>query len=397
METQKTTDPKVKFLIELAYWAAILAIIYFVFRYFLRILTPVAVALVLAAAVRPLARWLSRETRYVKNEAGERVLVRRKLRMNPTLAGILSVLLLYLVLAGLITLVIARVADSVVELAASAPAFYENSVVPGINRLYERILALTARADDSVVAMVQASIPNLISSIGSAVTSFSARLVSWLTSFATRLPSILLNTLIALIATVFFAVDFDRMKLFIRRNLKEKTLRMVVNVKNSFLDMIWRFIRSYFLIFLITAAENAVGLWIIGVKQPILIGVLIGIFDAFPIVGSGTILIPWAVIALITGRVARGVGLAVLYLVVVVVRQIIEPRIVGKRVGLRPIVTLTCMYAGTKLFGGVGLFALPIMAAIVADLNSSGIIHLFRQVDEKEIREESIHTEGVDA
>ena len=397
METQKTKDPKVTFLINLAYWAAILAIIYFVFRYFLRILTPIAVALVLAAVVRPLARWLSRETRYVKNEAGERVLVRRKLRMNPTLAGILSVLLLYLVLAGLITLVIARVADSVVELAASAPAFYENSVVPGINRLYERILALTARADDSVVAMVQASIPNLISSIGSAVTSFSARLVSWLTSFATRLPSILLNTLIALIATVFFAVDFDRMKLFIRRNLKEKTLRMVVNVKNSFLDMIWRFIRSYFLIFLITAAENAVGLWIIGVKQPILIGVLIGIFDAFPIVGSGTILIPWAVIALITGRVARGVGLAVLYLVVVVVRQIIEPRIVGKRVGLRPIVTLTCMYAGTKLFGGVGLFALPIMAAIVADLNSSGIIHLFRQVDEKEIREESIHTEGVDA
>ena len=397
MDTQRETNPKVTFLINLAYWTAILLIIYFVFRYFLRILTPIAIALVLAAVVRPLARFLSRETRYVKNEAGERVLVRRKFHMNQTLAGILSVLLLYLILAGVIVLVISRVADSAVRLAAAAPAFYENSVVPGINRLYERILTLSARVDESVVATVQASLPNLISSIGSAVTSFSARLVSWLTSFATRLPTILLNTLITMIATVFFAVDFDRIKQFIRRNLKEKTLRMVVNVKNSFLDMIWRFIRSYFLIFLITSTENTIGLWIIGVEHPLLIGILIGIFDAFPVVGSGTILIPWAVITLITGRVARGISLLALYLIITVVRQIIEPRIVGQRVGLRPIVTLTCMYAGTRLFGGVGLFALPIMAAIVADLNSSGVIHLFRRVDEPEKDEEIIRTEGIDA
>ena len=397
METQKSRDPKVTFLINLAYWAAILLIIYFVFRYCLRILTPIAIALALAAVVRPLARFLSRETKYVKNEAGERVLVRRKFHMNQTLAGVLSVLVLYLILAGVIVLVISRVADSAVRLAAGAPAFYENSVVPGINRLYERILALSARVDDSVVATVQASLPNLISSIGSAVTSFSARLVSWLTSLATRLPSIMLNTLITMIATVFIAVDFDRIKQFIRRNLKEKNLRMVVNVKNSFLDMIWRFLRSYFLIFLITAAENTIGLWIIGVRHPLLIGILIGVCDAFPVVGSGTILIPWAVITLITGSVARGVGLLALYLIITVVRQIIEPRIVGQRVGLRPIVTLTCMYAGTRLFGGVGLFALPIMAAIVADLNNTGIIHLFRRVDDPETEEEQIRTEGIDA
>ncbi len=86
-----------------------------------------------------------------------------------------------------------------------------------------------------------------------------------------------------------------------------------------------------------------------------------------------------------------------MYLIITVVRQIIEPRIVGQRVGLRPIVTLTCMYAGTRLFGGVGLFALPIMAAIVADLNSTGIIHLFRRVDDPETEEEKIRTEGIDA
>ena len=380
MDLPEVQKNRLNFLIDLAYWAAILAIVYFLLKYFLKAVTPLVIALIFAALVRPLARFLSRETRYVRNEKGERILVRRRFRMNRTVAGILSVVVLYLLLAGLIVLAVSRLVGTAVELAGAAPAFYESSVVPGINRLYERVLSITARVDESVVATIQASLPNLISSLGTAVTGFSARLVSWLTSLAGRLPTILLNVLITMIATVFIAVDFDRIRLFLRQNLPERALRFSVNVKNSFLDMIWQFFKSYFFIFLITAAENTLGLVLIGVAHPLLFGLLIGLFDAFPVVGSGTILIPWAIVTLITGSTFRGIGLLVLYLVIVVVRQIIEPRIVGKQVGLRPIVTLTCMYVGTKLFGGVGLFAMPIMAAILVDLNNNGVIHLFNRV-----------------
>ncbi len=398
MELPQEQRNRLKFLIDLAYWAAIIAIIYFLLKYFLKVVTPLVLALILAAVARPLARLLSRETRYIRSEKGERVLVRRRFRMNRTVAGVLSVVVLYLLLAGLIVLVISRLADSAVNLVGAAPAFYETSVVPGINRLYERVLSFSARMDESVVATIQASLPNLISSLGSAITNFSARLVSWLTSLAGRLPSILLNALITMIATVFIAVDFDRIKAFLRQNLPDRALRFSVNVKNSFLEMIWQFIKSYFLIFLITAAENTLGLVLIGVGHPLLIGVLIGLFDAFPVVGSGTILIPWAIVTLITGGVFRGVALLALYLVIIVVRQIIEPRIVGKHVGLRPIVTLSCMYVGTRLFGGVGLFAMPIMAAIVVDLNRSGIIHLFSTGEkESEKRDDRIKTEGIEA
>lgn len=397
MELPQVQRQRLKFLVDLAYWAAIVAIIFFIFKYLLNIVTPLALAFVLAAVVRPLARFLSRETRYVRGENGERVLVRRRFRMNRTLAGILSVLVLYLLLAGLIVLVVAKVVDSAVDLVSAAPAFYENSVVPGINRLYARILELSARVDESVGAVIQASLPNLISSLGSTVTNFSARLVAWLTSLATRLPSILLNTLITMIATVFIAVDFDRIKAFIRRNLPERPLRFAVNARNSFLDMIWQFIKSYFLIFLITAGENTLGLVLIGVRHPLLIGMLIGLFDAFPVVGSGTILIPWSIITMITGNVFRGTCLLLLYLVITVVRQIIEPRIVGKHVGLRPIVTLSCMYVGTRLFGGVGLFGLPIMAAILVDLNRTGVIHLFRREEDNPTEHDTIRTEGIDA
>ena len=162
--------------------------------------------------------------------------------------------------------------------------------------------------------------------------------------------------------------------------LKErlKPLRIAVRVKNSFLEMVLQFLKSYFIIFCITTAEISLGLFLIGVEKPVLIALIIAVLDAFPIVGSGLVLLPWATVMLISGSYGRGLGLLAVYTFVAVFRQIIEPRIVGKHVGLRPLVTLICMYAGTRLFGGMGLFALPIMAAIIADLNSNGVIHLFR-------------------
>jgi len=121
----------------------------------------------------------------------------------------------------------------------------------------------------------------------------------------------------------------------------------------------------------------------------------VGVVDAFPIVGSGTVLIPWGIISLVTGNISRGIGILILYVVITVIRQIIEPRIVGKHVGLRPVVTLVCMYAGTKLFGGLGLFGLPITVAIISDLNSTGVIHLFERVsdNDKETQQEKASEE----
>ena len=378
MGSESRRTRRVDFLVNTTYWVVIVAIVYFVFKYLLRLLMPFFLALVFAALVRPISHYLSRETRYVKNEKGEKVLVRRRVRMNRTLAGILSVVVLFLVAGGILVLVVIRVSDATAALISSVPVFYENSVAPGFERIYTRLLELAARMDPSVQDALAGAVPNLITNLGSTVTNLSARAVSWLTSIATRLPRILLSTMICLIATVFIAVDFDRIKNFIRRNLSEKTLRIAVNVRTSFLEMVWQFLKSYFIIFCITTVEISLGLFIIGVENPILIALIIAVLDAFPIVGSGLVLLPWAGAMLITGSYVRGLGLLAVYTWVAVFRQIIEPRIVGKHVGLRPLVTLICMYVGTKLFGGMGLFALPIMAAILADLNSNGVIQLFR-------------------
>ena len=384
MKRERSKDPRVVFLIDVAYWAVIVAIIFLVFKYLIRLLMPFFLALVFAALVRPLSHRLSRETKYVRNEKGEKVLVRRKFRMNRTVAGIVSVLLLFAVMGAVLLLLGLQAADTVTGLITAIPKFYENSVVPGINRIYERALEYAANMDPSVKEALTSAVPNLISSVGSFVTNFSARAVTWLTSLATRLPTFLLNTMICLIATVFISVDFDRIKVFIRKNMPEKPLRIAIDVKNSFLDMVWQFVKSYFIIFVITFVELSIGLWLIRVGSPFAIALIIAVMDAFPIVGSGLVLIPWSAASLIAGSYAKGLELLVLYILMAVLRQIIEPRIVGKHVGLRPLVTLICMYAGTRLFGGMGLFALPIAAAILTDLNNNGVIQIFRGVTDAE-------------
>lgn len=379
MDKEAKIQRKRQFLVNIAFWAVILALVFLLFRYLINLLMPFFLALVFAAVSRPMARFLSSEVRWTKNTEGKRVPVKRRFPMNKTLAGIVSVLVLFLVIGGLFTLMVVRLSGKIGDLVAAIPGIYTDTVLPELVAASERLLAWAGRMDENLLKAVEDAIPNVISSVGAAVTKFSVNAVAWISSFATKLPSFLLNTIICLIATVFIAVDFDSIREFINCNLPDAPLQMVIDVRDTFLDIVWQFIRSYALIFVITAAEIAVGLLIIRVEGAVALGLLISLFDAFPIVGSGMILLPWAIFTLMSGETVRGIGLFVVYAVVVIVRQIIEPKIVGKHVGMKPIVTLVSMYAGTQLFGALGLFALPISVAILTDMNERGMIHLYKK------------------
>lgn len=379
MDKEARIERERHFLVTMAFWAVILALVYFVLRYMVKMLMPFFLALVFASVSRPLARLLSAEVRWKKDEKGNRVPVRRRFPMNKALAGILSVLLLFLIIGGLLTLIVVRAAGSIGDLVAAIPGIYTDTVLPELEETANELLDWAGRMDQSLLETVQEAIPNVITSLGAAVTKFSVNAVAWISSFATKLPSFLLNAVICMIATVFIAVDFDSITEFISTNMPDGPLQMTIDVKDTFLDIIWQFLRSYAIIFIITAAEIAVGLMIIGIRRPIFFGILISVFDAFPIVGSGMILLPWAIFTVMSGANMQGIGLFIVYAVVVVGRQVIEPKIVGKHVGMKPIVTLVSMYAGTQLFGALGLFALPITVAILTDMNERGLIHLYKK------------------
>ena len=363
------TDKRRTFIVNVAYWAIIAGITYLIFRYLLNLLLPFVIALLVAWLLRPLGR-----------------LYRQRAPKLASALIVVTVLLFYLLLGVLAMLLLVDLLTGLAQYLGKLPELYTQTIEPGLRNLYANAQDLAARFDPSVADVVNMVLPQVISSVGGAVTNFSVTAVGKLTGLVTALPSVLISALIAVIASFFTAVSYDGMKAFLQRNLPAKFTETAGYAIRSFRNIIRQYGKSYLLVMLITFGELTLGLLIIGVRRAILLAALIAIFDIFPVVGAGAILLPWAVISLLQGKTLQALGLLILYVVILVVRQFLEPKVVGKQVGLPPLVTLACMFVGTSLFGAWGLFGLPIGAAILVNLNNDPDvpINLFSVPEPKE-------------
>lgn len=204
-----------------------------------------------------------------------------------------------------------------------------------------------------------------------------------LLSTAKRIPYILSGILIGVIASFFITTDYDNVVGIFKRNVSEKNEKLFVETKRLFGDVIGKMIKSYATIIFITFCEVAVGLNLLSLFNIykggyiIVISIITALLDILPVFGTGTVLIPWAIYSLIMGDIPFAIGLVVLYILITVIRQVIEPHLVAMNVGIHPIFTLASMYIGIQLFGVLGIFILPITIVLLKTLNSEGIIHLW--------------------
>ena len=174
-------------------------------------------------------------------------------------------------------------------------------------------------------------------------------------------------------------MDYDKIMKFCIDQLSDKKKALFFEIKAYIVGTLFVVIRSYILIMSITFVELSIGLSLIGIKNVLLVSLFISVFDILPVLGVGGVLIPWATICLILGNVGMAASLAVLYVVIVIVRNILEPKIVGKQLGLHPIVTLSSMFAGVQLLGGIGLFGFPIALSLLVHLDKKGVIEIFKK------------------
>ena len=169
-------------------------------------------------------------------------------------------------------------------------------------------------------------------------------------------------------------VDYYKITSFIVGLIPQRGKDMLFKVKEHGIDVLLKFGKAYAILLFITFVELSIGLSLLQIEYSVLIAAGTALVDILPVLGTGTILIPWGVVNLLLGNFPLGIGLLVLYAIITVVRQTLEPRVVGKQIGLYPLVTLMCMFVGSYLFGIVGLFGLPIAVTIVVQLHRSGDI-----------------------
>ena len=198
--------------------------------------------------------------------------------------------------------------------------------------------------------------------LGSMLSEAAARLGGFLSSWVGAIPNGLLYLLVTVISLIYFSLDLERINSFVAGLLPPRARKILVHLRENLLKIGLGYLKSYSLILLITFGEIFLGLVLLRVSHAAPLALIISFLDILPVIGVGTILIPWSVISIILGNHVRGIGLAVLFVVVAVIRQLIEPRIVGKNLNLHPVFTLVFIYVGYSLFGIFGVISVPIIA-----------------------------------
>ena len=182
-----------------------------------------------------------------------------------------------------------------------------------------------------------------------------------------KLPGILLSSVVTVVASCYIAKDFDVLKRFFKNLVKKKTYENIVIIKKIVVENVFKFSAGYLLLLLITFIELLIGLFVLRVDHFVIIAILISIVDVLPVLGTGTVMLPWALFSIIGTDTYLGIGLIVLYLIITVIRNFLEPKIIGKKIGINPLFTLIAIFVGLKVAGIVGMFILPITLIVVVD------------------------------
>lgn len=189
-------------------------------------------------------------------------------------------------------------------------------------------------------------------------------LTNLLTKTVRKIPRLMLGFIVSLVAGCYIAKDFERWKNFLKGVLSEKILTSCRRIKKVAKESASGVFKAYFKLWFLTFCELFFGLLVIGVKHPFVLALLIAFVDLLPIIGTGTVLIPWALTSLLTGQISMGAALLILYLLITVIRNFLEPKILSKQMGVNSLVTLVAMFLGLKFFGFLGLITLPFIVTV---------------------------------
>lgn len=331
--------------------AGLLLLFWLFIRYALVAVMPFLLGAAVAAVVSPLSKAISKYTK-----ASSRVISAALVLV--IFSGISF--LLYLAGERLI-----KETGNLVQRLSSDPLLLTN-IIDGINVKINSLLPSHDSSSSEMLMRVGIDVNNLISNaISSIINSISAAIPSIAVKMVAGVPSFLFFTVVFLISTFYFATDKGTIGKEICAYLPDSWQRKLPVVKERLKKTVTGYLKAYFFIMLLTFAEIFIGLSILKVEYSLLLALLIAVVDILPIIGTGTILIPWAIFALITGNAGLGSGLLILYGVVLIVRQLVEPKIVGSSIGLHPLATLAAVYLGIKFVGFLGIFIGPIFALCI--------------------------------
>ncbi len=335
---------KKRFLIELTFAFVVTVIVYFAIRFVLGYLLPFVIA-------TPIA--------YFSHRLSERL--HRGFHLSKGCVAAISAALIFTAFFGLAVLLIYLLSTAFrnflgnlgdfVAYATGIVSELQNSISDFLKELSPDLAAEVAIITESFAERLRTALGNTVS--GAA------------TGIAKAMPSFLLSSVVALVASCYIAKDFEGLARFVKELMGKRIYDNILKVREILVGSILKLLKGYLILATLTFAELTAGLWILRVDYAPLVAFLIALVDLLPVFGTGTILVPWGIARLLSGDIFMGISLILLYAVIMLVRNFLEPKIIGKQIGINPLFTLVAMFAGLKVFGFWGLLICPITLIVV--------------------------------
>ncbi len=308
--------------------------VYLLFRYAFASLLPFLIAAITAFWVDKPATRLSKKT-----------------GISPRALRLAFTLLATLLALGAVLLLVWGIAARLIDI-------LQNGGLDKIGEMFSKITdgvgGVLGKIGEGVGDAVLALLSSLAESLG-----------SFVSVFVGGIPRALLFLLVTVISSVYFSLDLDKIAGFFRGFLPARAIAFCARIKSSFLSTLAKYLRSYLCLMLLTFGVMLVGLLILGRGEAFILAAVIALLDVLPVIGVGVVLLPWALYSFISGSVGLGIGLLLLYVVHTVIRQLAEPKILGKSLGVHPIITLILLYVGYSLFGIFGIILVPIFTVLI--------------------------------
>ena len=339
---------KQNFIISVLYYTTIFSIIFFVIKFIFPIIAPFLIGFLIAFFLKPLSKKIAE----ISN-------------LNKRFCNVFVVLFCYFLIIILIWLIGLKIIAELKAISSSSQEIYKNYILPFYEFLKDKINcclnSFLKNSDDQTKNYLDAipiNIDNLIASSTKYILSILAKI-------GASIPEFLVTLAFSVISSIYFSYDYDKITKFITNLLPKKTQHFLFITKGFAIKTAIKYIKSYMFLMLFSFIILATGFFIIRIKNPIGTAAIISVFDSIPFVGSGFILVPWSLILFFSNDFNLAIGLLIVFFIVSCTKNILEPKILGKNLGLHPLTTLISIYIGAKMFGFIGIIAAPITTNII--------------------------------
>lgn len=342
---------KVNFLINILFYGTVAIIIYFSVKFLFAYLLPFIIGTVITVMVQKPATKLS-----------------EKINLKKGYCALALVILIYIIIILSIAFFVFGTSVYVYNIATG-----DNYLSSQISSLVDKAITGLNSISVNIPEFIETQFSNFIRNVFDGIVGI---LTDFAKSFVKAMPMFITSSIVTIIASCYIAKDYDRFKVSISSVVSNKYKQAFVIVRKIFKENVSKVLSGYLKILLITFLELSFGLFLLKVNNFLLYAALIALLDLLPIFGTGTVLIPWGIYSILTNDVYLGVGLLILYSIITIVKNIIEPKIIGKQIGLHPLIALICVFIGLKVFGFIGIFLVPFSVMLIYKMYDKGVFEL---------------------